>query len=151
MKPHFYLFVAAIIIVIIVAGALIASSGAPATKKGTVPGQVTVTINKAIGIDQISINNLDDDTGDFVKTFIQLPYSFNCSAGDAIELGGIAKDGYTWNGWQFSTGRFTTGTHITIISNDEMYALGNSVTITPECFKPATPYPTIAPTPTPIE
>lgn len=134
-----------VILVCVVAGVVLSQGSTPKTQVAA--GQVTVTINRAIGIDYITINNLDAATGKFVKTYIQLPYSFNCSVGDALEFTGATQTGYAWNGWQFSTGHFMTSNPLTIISNDDDYAIKTAIVITPNCYPVYVP-PTASPTPT---
>jgi hypothetical protein len=142
-----YLIIA-IIAIIIVAVVITTASQDPQSKKGQVAGQVTVTIEKDIGVEYITVNNLDVATGDFRIAFIDLPYSFNCSTGDALVISCKAQDGYLWNGWRFSTGHFKTANPLTLTSEDEEYALKDSIIIRP-CLMYLNPTATPTPTPTP--
>ena len=111
--------------------------------------QVTVTVNKAIGIDYVVINNLDANTGDFKVSYIQLPYSFNCTPGDTLVFTGVTQKGYLWNGWEFNTGHPITDNPLTVTSDDTDYVIKGTMNITPNCFR-INPTPTPIPTPSPI-
>jgi hypothetical protein len=145
-----YAIIGVIVLLVIVGIGYAASQGAPNTKKSQVDGQVTITVNKAIGIDYVIINNLDANTGDFKVSFIQLPYSFNCSTGDTIIFTGVTQKGYIWNGWEFNTGHPVTDNPLIITSDDSDYTIKGTMIITPNCFRlNPTPSPTPSPSPTP--
>lgn len=149
------IIIGVIILVVIILGAAIAAQGSPKSK--AVAGQVTIVIERSLGVYYISLNNLNEETGYFDVS--QFPYNFTTSAGDEIEAQGTSKDGYKWSGWKIIIGdssRFVAGTSLYFLSDNPLYvdSKTNTITIQPQCLRlnptpSPTPAPTVPPTPSP--
>jgi hypothetical protein len=94
------LIITAIIIAIIVAGIAVASSGG-APKTNTI-GKVVITLRGSIGIENITYANLDLEDSGTTRDRYNLPYSYNISKGNTIQLYAGVGDGYIFNSWDFS-------------------------------------------------
>jgi hypothetical protein len=119
---------------------------------------ITVTIEKNVGIDLITYENLDNPGEIKTLSIIDLPYSFNCSRGDTLSFNFTARSGYTTNTLDFSpTGRSSHDNPLFIDSSDPLYCYNNRIDVTPTFISmrvsPTSspiPTPTPHPTPTPI-
>lgn len=144
MKSRFYLIVGAIILLVIII--IAASAGSPSANKPHVGGQTSVTVNRAIGLEYIIIDNLSTDESN-IKTMLTLPYTFNCSTGDFLQFAVITKDGFSWDAWEFTDGTFDH-------HNPMQLSADHDLVITPNCIRVApltTPSPTPTPSPKPVE
>jgi hypothetical protein len=114
-----FVIIFAIVIIVIVGIALASNSGSGTSK--TIKGMTTVTINAEVGIDQIRLVVLN--TGATIKlTQFDLPYSFNCSTGNTIQLYATTTSNYVFNTWRFNDGTFSDGepqTHILALKIDK--------------------------------
>jgi hypothetical protein len=104
LKNRFYLIVLGLAFIVIIGIAAAASSGGkkPATN---VPGQVVCTIRAEVGVDNITVANLNTGQS-IIKTNTMLPFSFNCTKGDIIQLRVKTMNEYSFNAWVFNTGTF---------------------------------------------
>jgi hypothetical protein len=147
------------VIVIIVAALIVCGIGyalsqQPSTKTKIKESEtITVTIDSNIGIDRVTITNLN--TGQtIIKTIIDLPYKFNCTRGDYIRTSETVQEGFQWNAWEFSPmGRFDQHNPLTFEADGDI-CINNQITMTPKCIileisPTATPIPTATPEPTP--
>lgn len=131
-----------LIAVVVIAGIIWIGTQAPATPKNKIAGQVTVTINKAIGIEYIIIDNLSTDETN-IKTFIALPYTFNCSKSAIIQFETITQPNYLWNSYEFTDGTFDH-------HNPMIVSADTDLVITPTTIRlNVTPSPSPSPSPTP--
>jgi hypothetical protein len=146
-----------IIVVIVVIGALIASAlSAPQNNKKTSKDSstITFTIEKNIGIDRVIYTNHANPGEGLTLTYIDLPYSGNCSRGDDIEFQTTVREGFQWAEYMFPlTGRSNTDNSLLISAGDEFYTYNNQITIAPTMVYlrvSPTVTPTPIPTPTPL-
>lgn len=156
MKPRFYLILAVIIIIIVILIGLAANAANQTLlAKPESGGTITVTIEKNVGIDRITYENIDNPGEIKTLTIIDLPYSFNCSRGDTLVFNYTARAGYVCNSLDFSpTGRSNRDNPLLIESNDPFYCYNNKINITPTFIylrvSPSnTPLPTVTPIPSP--
>jgi hypothetical protein len=131
-KPSLGFIIIVAIAIIIVVGVAAASSSPPKTTiQPTPPPQMdpavyTVTIDRAIGINQITITNLNEGTS-IKKTLIDLPYSFHVSPGDYLQFKETTAEGYVWNAWQFNDGTFDN-------HNPMIISISGDLVMTPKCI-----------------
>lgn len=120
-------------------------------------GTVTVSILNGIGIQDIYVLN-QNTMQHYYATRITLPYSFNCTEGDALQITVSTTSGYAWNAWTFypmgitmsdNTADFIAGS--TNYFGDIVYH--DRIIMVPNCRALPQPQPTlfINPTPTPVE
>lgn len=94
------------VIVIIVAALIVCGIGyalsqQPSTKTKIKESEiVTVTVLDSIGIDRITITNMDTGKS-VIKTVIDLPFSFNCTRGDTIKTSTTMQPGFQYNAIEF--------------------------------------------------
>jgi hypothetical protein len=155
MKTRFYIFLILAIIGILIVAGLVATS-TPSTKKNVKESQtVTVTVLNNIGIDRITIKNMN--TGDsIIKTIIDLPCQFNCTRGDYLRVSVTTVEGFEWNAWQFYPVGTFDDSNPTTFTADGNIVVNNQIILDPQCIileiSPTnTPVPTISPSPTPVE
>lgn len=98
-----YFIIAGIILVILIIAIISANSGG--TRKTAASGKVVITIRAGIGVDNITIANLNTGTS-IIKTSLNLPYSFNVTKSDSIQAIVRTADGYMFNAWEFGDGTF---------------------------------------------
>jgi hypothetical protein len=98
---------------------------------------ILVTIKNSIGIDHITITNLN--TGQiYIASLIDLP-PFNCTRGDYLRLTVTTQPGYQWNAWWFSPmGIFDQHNPLTFTA-DGSICVNNQIIITPKCLITDTP------------
>jgi hypothetical protein len=153
LSKNFKLVIGIVIVILVISGITAAALNAPSKNKKPVAGQVTIVIERSLGVYTISLNNVNEETGAFPAS--QFPYNFTTTAGDEIELRGTAKDGYRWSGWKIIIGdssRFVAGTSLTFLSDNPLYmdSKTNTITIRPECLRlNPTPSPSPSPSPSP--
>lgn len=141
---------------VILIGLIWGGSSLPPSKKIIKESEVvTITILKHVGIDTVTYQNYDVPGETKTLTLIDLPYSFNTSRGDTLELIETTRAGYLWNSWDFSPmSRSNRDNPMILDTSDPLYCFNNEIIITPTCnFQRvmATPTPFPVPTPTPIE
>jgi hypothetical protein len=151
LSKNFKIIITLIILAVFIGGIALAAQGAPKTKKSTaVAGQVTIVIERSLGVYYITLNNLNEETGDFVVS--QFPYNFTTTAGDEIQQTGTPKEGYKWSGWLIikdGSTRFVAGNNLDFLSDNNLYVdtATNTITIQPQCLRlNPTPTPTSTPT-----
>jgi hypothetical protein len=152
VKQRFYIIVIVFVLALII-GAVALSSQPQSARAVKVSNQITITIQNNIGIERITITNLN--TGQIYKaTLIDLPFIFNCTRGDYLRLEETTQPGYEWNAWWFNAvGRYDNANPLTIDSNDARYCVDNRILITPKCLilNPTSAPPTVTPQPTPTQ
>ena len=152
IKPRFYVIIGVIALCVIIAIAYSAST-APSNKKIKESETVTITINSNIGIDRVTITNLNTGQS-IVKTIIDLPFSFNVTRGDYLRIAETTQTGFQWNAWEFSPmGRFDQHNPLTFEANGDI-CINNQISMTPKCIileisPTATPTPSPSPSPEP--
>jgi len=147
-------YILVIVIVLCVIGVIIYVAAQPRTPRtSATSGIVECKINSAIGIDKVTITNLN--TGKTtIRSLIDLPFSFNCTEGDYLRISVTTLEGYTWDSWWFDrTGRFDNYNPMTV-------AIKSDLILTPKCIisevaptpnpSPSS-YPSPSPTSTPTE
>lgn len=154
-------YIAGIIVFAIIAGLIIngAISSGPAKKNIKESEVVTVTILKDVGIDTVTYTNYDVPGETKTLTIIDLPYSFNTSRGDTLELTETTRSGYLWNSWDFSPmSRSNRDNPLVLDTSDPLYCFNNEIIITPSCnfqrvmaSPTPSPSPSPSPSPTPVE
>jgi hypothetical protein len=150
------LVIIVIIALVVIAGLAVASQGPPKSKVKE-SDTITVTIQKHVGIDTVTYENIDNPGEIKVLTIIDLPYSFNCTRGDTLIFTETTRSGYNWNTWDFSP--MTRSIHdnpLQIDSSDPLYCEDNRIIVLPSCSYQrvmATPTPSPSPfiTASPIE
>jgi len=149
MKTRFYLIIATCFLLILVAlaytsqGTSTPKTIATPTPTVTAPptGTILVTIKNSIGIDRITVTNLN--TGQIFKaTLIDLTLNFNCTRSDYLEIAVTTQEGYEWNAWWFSpVGTFDQHNPY-IFEADGLICVNNQIVMTPKCLiVEATPTP----------
>ena len=139
--------------VIVVIGLLWGMSSYQPSKKVKESETVTITINSNIGIDRVTITNLNTGQS-IVKTIIDLPFSFNVTRGDYLRIAETTQTGFQWNAWEFSPmGRFDQHNPLTFEANGDI-CINNQISMTPKCIileisPTATPTPSPSPSPEP--
>jgi hypothetical protein len=143
--------------IVVVAGVAYYFSQQPSTTtaKTKLSETITVTIQKNVGIDLITYENLDNPGEIKTLSIIDLPYMFNCSRGDTLSFNYTARSGYITNTLDFSpTGRSSHDNPLFIDSSDPLYCYNNKIDVTPTFISlrvtaTNTPTPTTSPTPSP--
>jgi hypothetical protein len=116
---------------------------------------ITVTIEKNVGIDLITYENLDNPGEIKTLSIIDLPFSFNCSRSDTLSFNYTARSGYVCNSLDFSpTGRSNKDNPLIIDSSDPLYCYNNKINVTPTFISlrvspTQSPNPTATPSPSP--
>jgi hypothetical protein len=103
-------YVAGFIIIICVV-ALIgygAIQGIP--KKTGLPGVVIMTVKGETGINYIEITNQNTDQTILLQK-PDLPYSFNCTQGDELQIKVTTLSNYYFNSWRFNTNIYGSFDH----------------------------------------
>ena len=155
MKPRFYIIVGVIVLCIIIAIAFSAST-APSNKKIKESEVVTITINYNVGIQTVEIIN--QNTGAvYTATVTSLPYSFNVTRGNAIDITVTTTPSYVWNAWTFTPVGIPYSDNPGTFKADNTNYFGaivvnNEIIMEPNCRHiSASPSPTQSPTPNPTE
>ncbi len=140
-----------IIFFVIIAGIAIASQGPPKSKVTLNSETVTITINYNVGIKTIEITN--QNTGQtYTATVTSLPYSFNCTRGNAIDITVTTNPSYKWNAWTFTPVGIPLSDNPATFKADNTNHFGaiinnNQIIMEPNCIHiSASPSPTPAPT-----
>ena len=144
-----------VIIVVIIIGSIAAVSQPSTVKKPvatpttvTSSMTITVTIQNSIGIDRVTVNNLNVAGGIYQASMINLPLTFNCNRGDYLKITVTTQPGFEWNGlWFDSTKTFNHNNPYTFAADGEI-CVDNAIVITPQCLIKDIPTPTPTPTPT---
>ena len=155
MKTRFYIIVGVVALCVIL---LIAYSAAqaPATKKIKESETVTITILYNVGIQTIEIIN--QNTGQqYTATVTSLPFSFNVTRGNAIDIIVTTTPSYKWNAWVFDPVGIPYSDNPGTFKADNTNHFGaivvnNQIIMNPNCRHiSASPSPTPAPSPNPTE
>jgi hypothetical protein len=96
VKNRFFLIVLALILLVIIV--IAASLGS--TRKTTVKteGLLTCTVESEIGIETITITNQNTQKN-IIRSDVDLPFTFNFTAGDTLKFNVTTIAGYKWNAW----------------------------------------------------
>lgn len=108
---------------------------------------VTITVLDSIGIDRITLTNMDEGKS-VVKTIIDLPYQFNCTRGDVIKTSVTMQPGFQYNAIEFvKVGQFDQHNPARFIADGDI-CINNEVVIQ-ATYIDLEISPTLSPTPTP--
>lgn len=155
-KRTWLILILAVVAVVVIA-AIVLSMQPSATKKSKESAIVTITILDSIGIDRITITNMDEGKS-VIKTIIDLPYSFNCTRGDTIKTSTTMQYGFQYNAIEFvkvgqfdqhNPARFTADGDICINNEIIIQPTYIDLEISPTYTPTPTPSPSPSPTPTP--
>lgn len=154
MKPRFYLIVGGLALIFIIIIAVVAAQ-APPKSKVKESETVTITILYNVGIKSIEIIN--QNTGQhFDATVTSLPFSFNVTRGNAIDVTVTTSPNYNWNAWIFDPVGipFSDNTGTFKADNTNYFGaivVNNQIIMRPDCIHiTSTPTPTPIPTETPV-
>lgn len=136
------LFIGLIIIVVIIAGVAVAAS-LNTPRKTNIPGTVVMTVKGETGISLIEITNQNTDQTILLEK-ADLPYNFNCTAGDELTIKVSTLSNYYFNCWRFNTNVYGSFDH----HNPLYLNVAAPVTMTATVIYIA-PSPTATSTPTP--
>jgi len=151
LKNRFYLV--AVIVVIAIIALIFYVASQPATsrnkKESTI---VTVTIHSGFGIDRIHIFNVNTNEKTN-RTMMDLPFSFNCTKGDYIQISETVLAGYEWDGWWIEqSGTFTHHNSLLVQVNGDLDLIPHCIIVelpAPTVTVGTTPTPAPSPSPTP--
>jgi len=156
MKTRFWIIVALGIIGIIVVAGLLVTQTPSSSKKVKESEVVTITINYNVGIQTVEIVN--QNTGAiYTATVTSLPYSFNVTRGNAIDVTVTTTPSYVWNAWTFNPVGIPFSDNPGTFKADNTNYFGaivvnNEIVMEPNCRHiSASPSPTQSPTPNPTE
>lgn len=142
--------------VIVVIGLLWGMSSYQPSKKVKESEIVTITINYNVGIQTVEIIN--QNTGAvYTATVTSLPYSFNVTRGNAIDITVTTTPSYVWNAWTFTPVGIPYSDNPGTFKADNTNYFGaivvnNEIIMEPNCRHiSASPSPTQSPTPNPTE
>ncbi len=126
--------------IFIIAVIIVAANQSPSISK-TTAGQVTVTIDGEVGTVTVKITNLNTGTS-INRTAVDLPFRFNCTKGDTIQVTASTVNDYAFNSWFFNNlGTFDHHNPLLIKVNGNLY-----MTALCQIYIVTTPTPTETPT-----
>lgn len=136
------LFLGLIVIFVIIIGAAVAASMS-APRKTNIPGTVVMTVKGETGISLVEITNQNTDQTILLEKS-DLPFNFNCTAGDELLIKVSTLPNYYFNSWRFNTNVYGSFDH----HNPLYLSVSSPVTMTATVLY-IQPSPTLTPTPAP--
>ena len=127
------IYVVAFLIIIVVIAA-IAYAGSQTQTSRTQKGISVITINSEVGLKQIILTVLNSGAT-ITLTQFDLPYSFNGTNGNTIQLAIFATSNYVFNTWGFNDGTFSSGdpyTHILTIKIEKPITITADLLYSPQ-------------------